>query len=45
MRHRAAKTINTGPIIIAGPLSLNTESRELEVDGKKIELTKTEYDF
>lgn len=45
MRHRASKTISTGPIIIAGPLSLNTESRELEVDGKKIELTKTEYDF
>lgn len=45
MRHRAAKVSNTGSVITAGPLSLNTDSRELELNGKKIELTKTEYDF
>ena len=45
MRHRAAKNVNTGSIITAGPLALNTESRELDIDGKKIDLTKTEYDF
>lgn len=45
LRHRAAKSHVQGAIITAGPLTLNTDSRELEVDEKKIELTRTEYDF
>jgi DNA-binding response OmpR family regulator len=34
-----------GAVITAGALSLNTDTRELTVDKKKIELTRTEYDF
>ena len=45
LRHRAAQNIVTGSTIVAGPLSLDTETRELTVDGKKLELTRTEYDF
>jgi DNA-binding response OmpR family regulator len=45
IRHRAAQNIVTGSTIVAGPLSLDTETRELTIVGKKIELTRTEYDF
>jgi two-component system response regulator ResD len=45
IRHRAAQNIVQGAIITAGPLTLNTETRELTVESQKIELTKTEYDF
>jgi DNA-binding response OmpR family regulator len=45
IRHRAAQNIVQGAIITAGPLSLNTETRELTVESKKVELTRTEYDF
>ena len=45
LRHRSAQNIVTGSTIVAGPLSLDTETRELTVDGKKLELTRTEYDF
>ena len=45
MRHRAAQNKIHGAVITAGPLSLNTDTRELTVDNKKIELTRTEYDF
>jgi DNA-binding response OmpR family regulator len=45
IRHRAAQSIVQGAIITAGPLTLNTETRELTVESKKVELTRTEYDF
>lgn len=45
LRHRAAQTQVLGSIIVAGPLSLNTETRDLVIDKKKIDLTRTEYDF
>ncbi len=45
IRHRAAQNVVQGAIITAGPLSLNTETRELTVESKKVELTRTEYDF
>ena len=45
IRHRAAQNIVTGSTIVAGPLSLDTDTRELTIAGKKIELTRTEYDF
>lgn len=45
IRHRAAQNLVSGTTITAGPLSLDTESRELTIAGKTIELTRTEYDF
>jgi DNA-binding response OmpR family regulator len=45
IRHRAARTHQSGSVITAGSISLDTDSRELTIDGKKIELTRTEYDF
>ena len=45
LRHRNSLTSRDGKIITAGPLSLDTESRELYIDGTLIELTRTEYDF
>lgn len=45
LRHRALRTVTSGNTITAGPLTLNTESRELFVEGSKVELTRTEYDF
>ena len=45
MRHRAAQNQVTGSTISAGPLQLDTETRELTIDGQKIELTRTEYAF
>lgn len=45
IRHRAAQNHHLGSLITAGAVSLDTESRELIVEGKKIELTRTEYDF
>lgn len=45
LRHRSMVTVTSGNSISAGPLSLNTESRELTVEGEKVELTRTEYDF
>jgi two-component system response regulator ResD len=45
IRHRAAQNIVTGSTIVAGPLSLDTETRELTIANQKIELTRTEYDF
>lgn len=45
MRHRAAQHQVNGSIITAGPLSLNTDTRELLMEGKRIELTRIEYDF
>ncbi|MEY4469264.1 MAG: hypothetical protein RLZZ87_588 [Actinomycetota bacterium] len=45
IRHRASQTKVQGAIITAGPLSLNTDTRDLMIDGKRIDLTRTEYDF
>jgi two-component system response regulator ResD len=45
LRHRAAQIVVSGSIITAGPITLNTDSRELTIDGKKIDLTRTEYEF
>lgn len=45
MRHRAAQHQVNGSIITAGPLSLNTDTRELLMEGRRIELTRIEYDF
>jgi DNA-binding response OmpR family regulator len=45
IRHRAASTSIQGSKITAGPLVLDTDTRELTIDGKKVEVTKTEYDF
>jgi two-component system response regulator ResD len=45
IRHRLAQNVLSGSMIVAGPFSLDTETRELMVDSKKVELTRTEYDF
>ncbi len=45
IRHRASQTKVQGAIITAGPLALNTDTRDLMIDGKRIDLTRTEYDF
>lgn len=45
IRHRAAQNLVQGSVISAGPLSLDTETRELTINKVKIELTRTEYDF
>jgi DNA-binding response OmpR family regulator len=45
IRHRASQTKVQGAIITAGPLALNTETRDLMIDSKRIDLTRTEYDF
>lgn len=45
MRHRAAQIQINGPMITAGPLSLNQDTRELLMEGKRVDLTRTEYDF
>lgn len=45
IRHRASQNVVSGSTIVAGPLSLDTDTRELTIAGKKIELTRTEYDF
>lgn len=45
IRHRAALNQIHGSTITAGPLTLNTDTRELTVGGEKVDLTRTEYDF
>jgi DNA-binding response OmpR family regulator len=45
LRHRSLRTVTTGNMINAGPLTLNMETRELLVEGSRVELTRTEYDF
>lgn len=45
IRHRMAQNLVSGSVITAGSLTLDTETRDLKVDGKKIELTRTEFDF
>jgi two-component system OmpR family response regulator len=45
IRHRAAQNEREGAIITAGPLSLNTDTRDLVINQTRIDLTRTEYDF
>jgi DNA-binding response OmpR family regulator len=45
IRHRAAVKSMQGSIITFDDLALDTESRGFFIEGKKVELTKTEYDF
>lgn len=45
IRHRAAQNAVQGSVITAGPLTLDTETRQLQVEGVDVELTRTEYDF
>ena len=45
LRHKASASSISTEKIIAGPLQLNIETRELLVNGRSVELTRTEYDF
>jgi DNA-binding response OmpR family regulator len=45
LRHRARQTKEVSTVMNAGPLSLDSSSRELQVDGIKVPLTRIEYDF
>jgi DNA-binding response OmpR family regulator len=45
LRHRNNFNPTLGTVMTAGPLTLDVETRELTIDGIKIELTRTEYDF
>lgn len=45
IRHRALQSSQYGSVISAGQLTLNTDTRELAISGKKVDLTRTEYDF
>jgi DNA-binding response OmpR family regulator len=45
IRHRAAVKSMQGSVITFEDLALDTESRGFFIEGKKVELTKTEYDF
>ena len=45
LRHRAAQLQMDGSLVTAGVISLNTDTRELRIEGNAVELTRTEYDF
>jgi DNA-binding response OmpR family regulator len=45
IRHRAAHVLAEDSKLTAGLLSLNTDTRELAIEEKKVVLTRTEYDF
>ena len=45
IRHLAAVKSIQGSVITFEDLALDTESRGFFIEGKRIELTKTEYDF
>lgn len=45
IRHRAAQNVVDGAVITAGELSLNLDTREFFVEGKKVDLTRTEFEF
>jgi DNA-binding response OmpR family regulator len=45
IRHRAAVKSMQGSVITFEDLALDTESRDFFIEGRRIELTKTEYDF
>jgi DNA-binding response OmpR family regulator len=45
IRHRAAQNLVQGSLITAGPITLDTDAREMRIEDRPIELTRTEYDF
>lgn len=45
IRHKSLVSESNGPVITAGPLALNVDTRELTVEGNKVDLTRTEFDF
>ena len=45
LRHLKLTPITSSTSITAGPLHLDLDTRELKVDDKDVELTRTEYDF
>lgn len=45
LRHRMAQVQVVGSKVSAGPFILDSDSRNLFVDGKEVELTRTEYEF
>jgi DNA-binding response OmpR family regulator len=45
IRHRAMQSVNQGNLVTAGEVSLNIETRELMIQGRLVDLTRTEYDF
>ena len=45
IRHRTAHILAEDSTLTAGLLSLNTDTRELTIEEKKVILTRTEYDF
>jgi DNA-binding response OmpR family regulator len=45
IRHRASQNKVQEAIITAGPLALNTDTRDLKVGDRQVDLTRTEYDF
>lgn len=45
IRHRSAQILVRGSSVTAGPITLDTDSREIQIEDRRIELTRTEYDF
>ncbi len=45
LRHTAQVQAGTEPIFTAGPLSINFAQRLVQVDGREVKLTPTEYDL
>ena len=45
IRHRAAANKVLGSLVIAGPLTLNIDTRNLMIGNDLVELTRTEFDF
>ncbi len=45
IRHRSAQGLLVGTILSAGAITLDREARSLQVEGRPIELTRTEYEF
>ena len=45
IRHRAAQILVRGSQITAGPVTLDTDAREIRIEDKPVVLTKTEFDF
>ena len=45
LRHASQKVSSQGSLINAGPISINTDTREFLVEDQRVELTRTEYEF
>lgn len=45
IRHKAMQSSHSGSLIEAGEFSLNTDTRELVISGKRVDLTRAEYDL